>query len=98
MANETFDWPAANGLPIPYVTAAWSGMDRAELVAGLRAGAILVPPGMAKDWLPPETSGADLQQAMDGSTTIPGQASATAIDRAKVKGWFETLDSKLDST
>lgn len=97
MASEVYDWPMAKGLPIPYITAVWSGMDREELIAGLRAGTILAPPGSPKGWLPPDTSGANEQVATDASATVPVGAAQVTIDRAKVKGWFDALDSDLDN-
>lgn len=97
MANEIFDWPTARGLPIPYITAVWSGMDQVELVAGLRAGTILAPPGSPKGWLPPDRVGASQQVTTEASTSASAEAAAVAVDRAKVKGWFDALDAKLDS-
>jgi hypothetical protein len=42
----------STGLPIPYLTAVWVGMSRDDIVAGLKAGSILPPPGSPGDWLP----------------------------------------------
>ena len=95
MTNEIFDWPTAKGLPIPYITAVWSGMDREALIAGLRAGSILAPPGSPKGWLPPDTSSASQQR--ETSNSPEGDSAVVPIDRAKVKGWFDALDSKLEN-
>jgi len=97
MANEIFDWPTGKGLPIPYITAVWSGMDHEELIAGLRAGTILAPSGSPKGWLPPDISSASQQGANEASGTVPVEAAAVAIDRTKVKGWFDGLDPNLDA-
>ncbi|MCC6196168.1 MAG: hypothetical protein IT518_17065 [Burkholderiales bacterium] len=83
MADE-----ANRGLPIPYLTAAWVGMSRADIIAGLSAGSILPPPGATRGWLP------DFEGT--GTTTPVTPASeAAVVDRGRVQGWFTALDPEL---
>ena len=91
MANEIFEFPTAKGLPIPYITAVWSGMDRTDIVAGLRAGTILVPPGMSKDWLPPDASSASQQS--DANASLANELPAVA--NQKSPGKEVSVDAQL---
>src|SRR5262245_23458908 len=83
---------ANRGLPIPYITAAWLGMSRDDILAGLKAGTILPPPGATRGWMPD----------FDGTDTASSGGAPTdetrLADRARVQQWFETIDPELDSS
>ena len=98
MAAADPNWPVGKGTPIPFLTAVWSGMDHAEIVAGLRAGGILPPPGAPKDWLPTYASAVDTPPVTDTSVVAAAGSADTVVDQARVKGWFDALDPKLDAT
>ncbi|MFO1412639.1 MAG: hypothetical protein U1F10_01755 [Burkholderiales bacterium] len=92
----------AQGLPIPYITAAWAGMSYDDIVAGLAAGSILPPPGAAAGWLPqPGTVGVAYSPATASlsSATADSQGSDAATNvvpaRADVARWFGMLDPTL---
>jgi len=91
----------AQGMPIPYITAAWSGMSYDDIVAGLHAGSILPPPGAAAGWVPqPGTVGVAYSPA--AAQAQVGQAAETAqipnpSERDDVARWFGTLDPSLST-
>lgn len=95
MANET----GSKGLPIPYITAVWSGMTADELQAGLAAGTILAPSG-APAVRPPV--GTAFPEPIDARTAAR-ESAANATDpaatpvtlRARIDGWLRALDPTL---
>ena len=99
MPDPSTQTVSAQGMPIPFLTAAWSGMSYDAIVAGLHAGSILPPPGAAAGWLP--------QAGTVGVAYAPGSASTAALEsttavasasRDDVARWFGTLDPALSST
>ena len=93
MANESVA-KSSTGVPIPYVTAVWTGMNQDDILKGLRDGSILAPPGAPAGWLPSIASGAVNSAA---TATVVTQADA-ALTHDKVNAWFAALDSSLDAT
>jgi RTX calcium-binding nonapeptide repeat (4 copies) len=97
----TTDIPAFEGVPNPtrpFAVAAWFGMSQEEIMAGLKDGTILPPPGAPPDWVPPGFVTATGSAA--GSDTPPTTEKTTAdqgayVDMAKVQGWFRALDSTM---
>lgn len=84
MPNES----ANRGLPIPYITAVWTGMSRDDILAGLRAGSILPPAGATRGWRPDFHSAGET-----GSGAADDEAAK--VDRDRVQGWFEAIDPEL---
>lgn len=91
----------AQGMPIPFITAAWSGMSYDAIVAGLHAGSILPPPGAAPGWLPqPGTVGvaSSPASALEQAAASQGAQVAGARGREEVAQWFTTLDAALSTS
>lgn len=96
---------AGQGLPIPYLTASWAGMSYDDIVAGLKAGSILPPPGSASGWLPsagtvgvanaPTAAVAPAAAAVSAAQAGEGAQSVAPPGRADVARWFATLDPEL---
>lgn len=85
----------AQGMPIPFITATWSGMSYDAIVAGLQAGSILPPNGAAAGWLPqPGTVGVAYSPLATGAESV--QVTSTR-GRDGVARWFNALDSSLSS-
>jgi len=90
---------AGQGLPIPLLTASWAGMSYDDIVAGLKAGSILPPPGSASGWLPPAgtvgVANVPAATALSATQAGEGALSVVAPGRADVARWFATLDPEL---
>jgi hypothetical protein len=104
MANEVDSqgWPLSNGRPIPYLTAVWTGMDQQDLLAGLRSGSILAPPGAPRGWMPETqeqsiaSAAADIEWAAESAEQAEHAPLAEAPDRAKIREWFKGIDPQLE--
>lgn len=97
MPDPTSQTASAQGMPIPFLTAAWSGMSYDAIVAGLHAGSILPPPGAAADWLPqPGTVGVAYAPASAVAAESSMATASAGLD--DVARWFGTLDPALSST
>jgi len=96
MANED----TSKGLPIPYITAVWSGMSFADIAAGLAAGSILRPPGASDDWAPDAAAFGVVAGGL-GATGIETAAASAgdsiADKRKQVEAWLQALDPSLGS-
>ena len=89
MANENQQRIAP---PIPFLTAVWAGMTREDILAGLRNGDI-DRPGRLPDW----AAGLDDPAAPTASRT-GAAATSLDVDRARVNGWFKSLDPALSTS
>lgn len=74
MANEDTN----KGLPIPYITAVWSGMSSADIEAGLAAGSILRPDGVPEDSTADAAAFGSIAEGLRATST--GSATAAAAD------------------
>lgn len=93
MANES----GSKGLPIPYITAVWSGMTADELQAGLATGTILPPLGASPVRpLPAATTSSDAidvrSAARASGATSDATAAAEAVPRTQIDSWLRALD------
>jgi Ca2+-binding RTX toxin-like protein len=75
--------------PIPFLTAVWAGMSHEDILAGLRNGDIMRP-GALPDWAAELDDPAAAMASNDGAA-----ANALDVDRARVNGWFKSLDPQL---
>lgn len=103
MANEDGN----KGLPIPYLTAVWSGMTADELQAGLAAGSILPPLGSPPLGSPPlrPSAVAAFAEGIDARTAARERAAAAegasgiaAASRAQIDAWLRALDPEFTDT
>jgi hypothetical protein len=82
------------GLPIPYVTAVWSGMSLDDIRAGLAAGSVLPPLGITEGW------GAD--SSLTAGTPGPMQdvdaLLKTADEVQKIASDFELAEMQSKTT
>lgn len=88
MATETQQRIAP---PIPFLTAVWAGMSRDDIRAGLRNGDI-VRPARLPDWA------ADLDRTGSSSALAAADGNAQGVDRARVNGWFASIDPDLSAS
>ena len=99
-----------NPPPRPFAVAAWFGMSREQILAGLKDGSIAPPPGAPPDWLPPGYSvppgGSPLLSSNADANTPTGNTSdptnsedstgGALVDQTRVRQWFRALDADMD--
>lgn len=87
---------STNTVPIPYITAVWSGMARADIEAGIAAGTILpsasVPRAGAMGGQG-EVGAEPMSMGTNGDASVEAQAAGQM--RTDVGGWFQALDPSL---